>query len=38
MYTWEIQNRLQEIGHTFDSIKAFYAVIDSSPQIIRIKA
>ena len=38
MYTWEIQNRLQEIGHTFDSIKAFYAIIDTSPQIVRIKA
>lgn len=38
MYTWEIQNYLNEHEHTFESAKAFYAVVDASPQINHIKA
>lgn len=38
MYTWEIQNRLNEIEHIFESYKEFYRMIETSPQVNRIRA
>ena len=38
MYTWEIQNHLNEIEHTFESYKDFYHMVETSPQVNHIKA
>ena len=38
MYTWEIQNHLNEIEHIFESYKEFYHMVETSPQVNHIKA
>lgn len=38
MYTWEIQNHLNEIEHIFESYKEFYHMVETSPQVNRIRA